>query len=251
NGDAYSRSHWVSYALGTIAASIVGTKGAGAVSKTGIATTKQAAKTGITKTKTAIQNRSVTDLLPYAPQHRLAEAGASSGIPHNTVNGAGLRDQLMTMAKKEGEVNRKADSDEGKGIDGDKSSLTPGGGLVAHEVKGGHLIERHVGKTDDELFQRLRSNPKITGSSTFNDRATAEKVANTVLNNPKNNEKIKKWLSEPNSRPTLLLRYKGDGEIIGRSVVRNSEVVENVTNAKIVLKKNNDGSFILTGYPVK
>lgn len=34
-----------------------------------------------------------------------------------------------------------------------------------------------------------------------------------------------------------MLRYKGDGEIIGRSVSRNSELVENVTNAKIILKK--------------
>ncbi|USK69132.1 RNase A-like domain-containing protein [Peribacillus asahii] len=142
-----------------------------------------------------------------------------------------------------------------KGIEnvkqGDKSSLAPGGGLAAHELKGGHLIERHVGKTDEQLLERLKTNPKITGSSTFKDRMTAEKVANTVLNDSKNIEKIQKWLSDPNSRPTLPLKYKGDGEIIGRSVSRNSEVVENVTNAKVILKKNNDGSFILTGYPVK
>ena len=131
------------------------------------------------------------------------------------------------------------------------SSLAPGGGLGAHVSKRGHLIERHVGKTDEELLERIRNNPRITGSSTFIDRATAEKVANTVLNNPKNIEKIQKWLSDPNSRPTLPLRYKGDGEIIGRSVSRNSEVVENVTNAKIVLKKDSNGNFILTGYPEK
>ncbi|MGM0923934.1 MAG: ribonuclease YeeF family protein [Bacillota bacterium] len=142
-----------------------------------------------------------------------------------------------------------------KGIEnvkqGDKSSLAPGGGLATHELKGGHLIERHVGKTDEQLLERLKTNPKITGSSTFKDRMTAEKVANIVLSDSKNIEKIQKWLSDPNSRPTLPLKYKGDGEIIGRSVSRNSEVVENVTNAKVILKKNNDGSFILTGYPVK
>ncbi|MGY3314714.1 hypothetical protein ACV242_003210 [Peribacillus simplex] len=134
---------------------------------------------------------------------------------------------------------------------GDKSSLAPGGGLAVHESRGGHLIERHVGKTDEELLERIRNNPRITGSSTFIDRPTAEKVVFTVLKNPKNIEKIQKWLSEPNSRPTLPLRYKGDGEIIGRSVSRNSEVVENVTNAKIVLKKDSNGNFILTGYPEK
>ncbi|WP_230457134.1 RNase A-like domain-containing protein [Parageobacillus thermoglucosidasius] len=62
---------------------------------------------------------------------------------------------------------------------------------------------------------------------------------------------MQKWLSNPNSRPTLPLRYKGDGEIIGRSVERGSNVVENVTNAKIVLKKDGKGNFILTGYPTK
>ncbi|WP_368659444.1 ribonuclease YeeF family protein [Metabacillus halosaccharovorans] len=134
---------------------------------------------------------------------------------------------------------------------GDKSSLAPGGGLAAHELKGGHLIDRHVGKTDEQLLERLKNNPKITGSSTFKDRMTAEKVADTVLSDPKNIEKIKKWLSDPNSRPTLPLKFKGDGEIIGRSATRNSEVVENVSNAKIILKKDNNNSFILTGYPVK
>lgn len=126
-----------------------------------------------------------------------------------------------------------------------------GGGLAAHELKGGHLIERHVEKTDVELLERLKSNPKISGSSTFKDLMTAEKVANTLLSNPKSIEKIEKWLSNPNSRPTLPLRYKGDGEIIGSSVSRSSEVVENVTNAKIILKKDQNGSFILTGYPEK
>ncbi|MFB4261960.1 RNase A-like domain-containing protein [Shouchella clausii] len=134
---------------------------------------------------------------------------------------------------------------------GDKSSLAPGGGLAAHEVKGGHLIDRHIGKTDEQLLERLKSNPKITGSSTFKDRMTAERVADTVLKDPKNMEKIQKWLSDPNSRPTLPLKFKGDGEIIGRSVTRNSEVIENVTNAKIILRKDKNGSFILTGYPVK
>ncbi|MDA1476052.1 RNase A-like domain-containing protein [Bacillus changyiensis] len=98
-----------------------------------------------------------------------------------------------------------------------KNDLAPGGGLAAHEAKGGHLIDRHVGKSDKQLLKRLKNNPKITGSSTFKDRMTAEKVADTVLRDPKNIEKIQKWLSDQNSRPTLPLKFKGDGEIIGRS----------------------------------
>ncbi|MEC1179502.1 hypothetical protein P9B03_13470 [Metasolibacillus meyeri] len=133
----------------------------------------------------------------------------------------------------------------------DKSSPILSGGLSAHELKGGHLIERHVGKTDEELLERLKSNSKISGFSTFKDIATVEQVANTVLNDPKNIKKIEKWLSNPDSKPTLLLKYTIDGEIIGRSVSKGSEVVEDVTKARIVLKKDKEGSFILTGYPEK
>ncbi|WP_302466590.1 RNase A-like domain-containing protein, partial [Heyndrickxia coagulans] len=174
-----------------------------------------------------------------------ATGAGPTKIPYNVMDDLGVR--IQKAAEERWTGNKSIDNIK----QGDKSSLAPGGGLTTHEAKGGHLIERHIGKTDEELLERLESNPKITGSSTFKDRMTAEKVANTVLSNPKNIEKIQKWLSDPNSRPTLPLRFKGNGEIIGRSVSRNSKEVENVTNAKIVLKKDNNGSFILTGYPVK
>ncbi|MCR8868363.1 T7SS effector LXG polymorphic toxin [Peribacillus frigoritolerans] len=100
NGDAYSRAHWVSYALGTVVTSVVGTKGAGAVSKTGVATTKAAAVKGVTKAKELI---SIPNLLPYNPKNQLSLAG---GVPYNVVNGVGLKDQLISMAKVESEVKR-------------------------------------------------------------------------------------------------------------------------------------------------
>ncbi|MFD4930403.1 ribonuclease YeeF family protein [Peribacillus butanolivorans] len=239
NGDAYSRSHWVTYALGTVVTSVVGTKGAGAVTKTGVATTKAAAVKGATKAKELV---SIPNLLPYNPKNQLSLAG---GVPYNVVNGVGLRDQLISMARVESEVS-------GKGIDnvksGDKSSLAPGGGLAAHEVKGGHLIERHVGKTDEELLERIRNNPRINGSSTFKDRAIAEKVASKVLSDINNKKAIESWLSNPQSKSNLVLTYKGT-EVIGRGVKRGSTTVENMTNARIVLKKDGEGNYILTGYP--
>ncbi|MFF2855469.1 T7SS effector LXG polymorphic toxin [Peribacillus sp. NPDC058002] len=98
NGDAYSRSHWVTYALGTVVTSVVGTKGAGAVTKTGVATTKAAAVKGVTKAK---ELATIPNLLPYNPKNQLSLAG---GVPYNVVNGAGLKEQLITMAKVESEV---------------------------------------------------------------------------------------------------------------------------------------------------
>jgi len=131
---------------------------------------------------------------------------------------------------------------------GDTSSLAPGGGLAAHELKGGHLIERHVGKTDEELLERIRNNPRINGSSTFKDRATAEKVASKVLSDLNNKEAVETWISNPQSRSNLVLTYEGT-EVIGRGVKRGFTTVENMTNARIVLKKDGEGNYILTGYP--
>ncbi|NWK68171.1 WXG100 family type VII secretion target [Bacillus paramycoides] len=131
---------------------------------------------------------------------------------------------------------------------GDSSSLTPGGGLAAHEARGGHLLERHVGKTDEELLQRIQSDPKISGASTFTDRATAEKIANEVLNNPSNQELIQIWLDNTRNKRPIALPYGGT-EIIGRGISRGSTTIEDMTNAIIVLKKDKTGKFILTGYP--
>ncbi|PFD37007.1 type VII secretion protein [Bacillus cereus] len=104
---------------------------------------------------------------------------------------------------------------------GDTSPLAPGGGLSSHEARGGHLIDRHIGKTDAELLQRLQRDPRIRASSTFTDRATAERVANEVLSNPQNIVEINRWLNNPSSRRTLPLNYSGNA-IIGRVIDRGS-----------------------------
>ncbi|MBT0952715.1 hypothetical protein HUW30_03230 [Bacillus velezensis] len=48
----------------------------------------------------------------------------------------------------------------------------------------------------------------------------------------------------------LVLSYKGS-EVLGRGITKGSAEISDLTNAKIILKKNNDGSFILTGYPTR
>ena len=100
NGDAYSRSHWVTYALGTVVTSVVGTKGAGAVAKTGVATTKAAAVKGAAKAK---ELALIPNLLPYNPKNQLSMAG---GVPYNVVDGVGLKERLVSMARVEWKVNK-------------------------------------------------------------------------------------------------------------------------------------------------
>lgn len=103
NGDANSRAHWVAYASGTVVTSIVGTKGANALVKTGTTTAKSAVPTIVSATNHA--SASLANLLPYAPRPQLAIPG---GIPYNVVNGVQLKDQLITMAKAESGVTEKA-----------------------------------------------------------------------------------------------------------------------------------------------
>ncbi|WP_368237197.1 ribonuclease YeeF family protein [Bacillus velezensis] len=261
NGDAYSRSHYITYAIG----SIVGLKGSGSavkvsskLAKTGAAKVdnvleageKAAAKhvkTGIEKGQNYINSFSKNK---YEP----ALAGIAQDIEntHNVKNTPLLKSIIEDQ--KESVLSKSVSSDN-NGIhsvkQGDSSPLAPGGGLAAHEAKGGHLIERHVGKSDQELMERLEkskmSNKKISGSSSFKDRATAEKVANITLSN--NKDKIEKWLNNDVKKP-LVLSYKGS-EVLGRGITKGSAEISDLTNAKIILKKNNDGSFILTGYPTR
>nr|WP_237655341.1 MULTISPECIES: RNase A-like domain-containing protein [Bacillus cereus group] len=229
NGDAETRARWGSYALTQIGLGLIGDKGVSKAAKLA-----QGAKfsQGISK---AGQILSKGD--------NLAFSGGSNGI-NSTFDNA-----LYKQAKEELSTYQFAKGENTTTVKpGDSSSLVPGGGLAAHEARGGHLLERHVGKTDEELLQRLESDTRITGASTFTDRATAENIANNVLNNPRNQELIQNWLNNSRNNRPLALPYSGN-EIIGRGIQRGSTTIEEMTNAKIILKKDANGKFILTGYP--
>ncbi|MEH7817179.1 T7SS effector LXG polymorphic toxin [Bacillus velezensis] len=94
NGDAYSRSRWVTYAIGSAAVAVVGTKGAGAVNKAD-AVGKVINKAGQAGKK--IKDVKIADLLPYNSKYDLALAG---DVPYNVVDGANLKNQLMSFAKR-------------------------------------------------------------------------------------------------------------------------------------------------------
>ncbi|MEK3952119.1 AHH domain-containing protein [Psychrobacillus sp. FSL K6-1464] len=99
NGDANSRAHWVTYALGTVATSVVGTKGVGALTKSGVTVTKAVAPKVVGAANNA--SDSLANLLPYGPRTQFAISGE---VPYNTVNAAGLRDQVISIARVESGV---------------------------------------------------------------------------------------------------------------------------------------------------
>ncbi|MCY8106677.1 T7SS effector LXG polymorphic toxin [Bacillus mojavensis] len=250
NGDAYTRAHYISYAVGNI----VGPKGAGAA----VQTTTKLSKVGkVVEGGTAAShvNKGINKGKAYINsiirnKNDLALVGIAQDID-NTYNIKNTPLLKSIIEDKKESVLRKSETSNNMGIgnvkQGDSTPLAPGGGLAAHEAKGGHLIDRHIGKTDEELLQRLQKNKRIRASSSFTDRPTAEKVANETLTKYK--KEIEEWLNS-DIDDTLPLPYRGT-EVIGRGVRRGSNEVKDMTNARIVLRKNEDGSFILTGYPTR
>ena len=61
-----------------------------------------------------------------------------------------------------------------------------------YEAAGGHLIARHVGKTQTELLNRV-STGNVKTASSFTDRATAEAITSKAID--ANQSKINNYLS--------------------------------------------------------
>uniref|UniRef100_A8GJ82 Filamentous haemagglutinin family outer membrane protein n=1 Tax=Serratia proteamaculans (strain 568) TaxID=399741 RepID=A8GJ82_SERP5 len=130
---------------------------------------------------------------------------------------------------------------------GPSSSIVPGGGLAAHEAAGGHLIDRHVGKTEAELLNRV-STGNVKSASSFTDRATAEAVTSKAIDS--NQAKINSYLSG-SQKGYLEIDYQSNVPI-GISVSRGSTNVSSVTNARIIIARDPSmpaGYKIITGYP--
>lgn len=133
------------------------------------------------------------------------------------------------------------------GITVPEPAEVPGGGLQAHEDAGGHLIERHVGKSEAELIERLRRE-NISASSSFRELGEAEYfVAETLT---ENQEQIDAWLDgEGGNR--LVVNATFDAST-GISVQRGDTEAEDVFSVRLVLERSDAldvGYRIVTGYP--
>jgi len=121
--------------------------------------------------------------------------------------------------------------------------------LSQDEAAGGHTLSKHVGRTDDELRQRLAREQNITAASTYTDRETAERVVGTVLE--QNRDKIARWLSRPGRHPNLVLDYDGDpAHAIGRTLRRGENTPQPCSHAVVILRWRGDSEYyVLTSYP--
>lgn len=124
------------------------------------------------------------------------------------------------------------------------SRVVPGGGLAAHEAAGGHTLEKHVGKSEEFLVDRLARVGGPTAASTFHDREIAEESISAVLDASAG--EIRQWLKDGGRQLTVHGRTNG---AVG-SVVSDPKVGLRPCNGiKLILRRNptlTNGYFILT-----
>jgi hypothetical protein len=125
---------------------------------------------------------------------------------------------------------------------------TPRRDLAADEAKGGHTLARHVGKTDEELADRLRREPGISAASTYTDRATAERVVGTALQS--GGQGFDTWRRRRGRRPNFVLNFAADHPI-GRSLGRGRRDAVPCEDALVVLRWDDraESFYVLTSYP--
>jgi hypothetical protein len=119
--------------------------------------------------------------------------------------------------------------------------------LSKDERRGGHTLEKHVGRTDDELRERLDRERNISAASTWTDRDAAEETVSEALQ--KDQDQIARWEARGDRRPNLALHFDA-GRMIGRSMRHGDPTSSPCTQVVIVLKADGpDGFYVLTTYP--
>ncbi|WP_343045174.1 RNase A-like domain-containing protein, partial [Pseudomonas atagonensis] len=131
--------------------------------------------------------------------------------------------------------------------DGPYTEIVPGGGLAAHEAQGGHLITRHVGRTDAQLAQRLQAEPNIPAASTFLNRAEAETAVSEALS--ANSHEVTAFLASTKVKTSFTHNLSRP---VGVSMLNGLSQSQPASKILLVLKKAPSlplGYFLLTGFP--
>ena len=119
-----------------------------------------------------------------------------------------------------------------------------------------HTLQRHVGKSDVDLRERLATEP-VPASSTYTDLASAQRATDFVIGTSQNQAKIEMWL-ENGAKGTQLLDAAVPGAAIGRVLSRADAATGRgavaSSDAQVVLKADSNspsGYTVLSSYPTK
>jgi hypothetical protein len=105
-----------------------------------------------------------------------------------------------------------------------------------------------VGRSDNDLRERLRRERGISAASTYTDRAAAEATVARALD--ENAGRVASWRAREGNKPNLALDYHGlTSRPIGRSLIRNRDETVPCYDALVVLRWNGGEDYVLTSYP--
>ena len=122
--------------------------------------------------------------------------------------------------------------------------------LQHDEALGGHTLARHIGRTDNELADRLRRESNISAASTYSDVTAARRTVALAIEQSRS--RVDSWASRRGSRPNLVLNYtQRSGSPIGRSLFRGERVSRPCDRALVVLRwlDRERQWIVLTSYP--
>jgi len=126
-------------------------------------------------------------------------------------------------------------------------TMSAGGGvdLDRHEDSGGHMVKKHVGKTEEDLRARLAAEPDIPATSTFLSRAEAEAAVSAILRGK--TSEVNFWLGQQTKKVLVLEGPFKGGLVLQRGATASVEA----TRVRIILQRNGTGGwYVLTGYPL-
>ena len=193
----------------------------------------------------------------------VASLGGYSAV--RVVSGLGVFERADTVAD---EIRRLADLADRADITRvvaangghDTSVLVHGGGLLAHELAGGHSIDRHVGLSVEQLRQRMKRYRNLYVASTFVDRSSAERLVAQTLD--AKSAEIAVWLADreknirlsASARDLPALKLTQDmGEQIGISLRRGAAVptASSVVRVVLVYDESPLGFHVETAFPLR
>lgn len=128
-------------------------------------------------------------------------------------------------------------------------SATPRQNIQTHESAGGHTIEKHVGKSEAKLRERLAKDVDLVDASSFYNEAIANRAQMNFVAQHK--QEIAEWLKSGSYKFTGEIEMsQAVGKVIGRG--KHSAPVE-TNKAFFVLLRNNSplGWYVRTSFPLR
>ncbi|AOX03614.1 hypothetical protein BJP34_33035 [Moorena producens PAL-8-15-08-1] len=127
----------------------------------------------------------------------------------------------------------------------------PSNWLRQQEDLGGKTINRHVGKTDQQLVNKLINNPKIAAASTYPDLRTAANHIKDALR--ANRSSFNNWVLGAAVGEKRAVKYRAT-TVVGRvaSSPPSLSNIDNTRRLRVVMIKTAQGDCLLnTSYPVR